>query len=161
MYIYICIHTYRNTLFYPYCIPEILTYVIMQHGSREVWGVGLRPLACWNCGLESNWQQRCLLMLCCVAVKNLWGWPIPSPAESYRVSMWHSVIRCNNKPLHLQWINIKGHTKEIYTECVHECAPPQDNHLILEICRGRTHSFIQWTHTLMLCLLNRMLLRKT
>jgi len=27
---------------------------------REVYGVGLRPLACWDCWFESRWGQGCL-----------------------------------------------------------------------------------------------------
>ena len=29
-------------------------------GGRVVSGVGLRPLACWNCGFESRWGHRYL-----------------------------------------------------------------------------------------------------
>jgi len=31
-----------------------------------VLGVGLRPLACWNCGFESRWGHGCQLWVLCV-----------------------------------------------------------------------------------------------
>jgi hypothetical protein len=45
--------------------------------SRSVWGVRLRPLACWNCGFESCWNM---------GVRLLWVWCfVIRPEESYRV----------------------------------------------------------------------------
>ena len=35
-------------------------------GSRAVWGVGLRPLACWDCGYESHRGHWCLLGVLCL-----------------------------------------------------------------------------------------------
>jgi hypothetical protein len=39
-------------------------------GGRAAWGVGLLPLDCWDCGLESHWQHGCssLVLLCVVYV---------------------------------------------------------------------------------------------
>jgi len=36
--------------------------------GRAVWGAGLRPLACWDCGCESHQSHRCLSVVsvvCC------------------------------------------------------------------------------------------------
>ena len=36
--------------------------------GRGVWGVGLRPIACWDCGFESRWVYGCLSLVsvvCC------------------------------------------------------------------------------------------------
>jgi hypothetical protein len=33
---------------------------------RAVWGVGLRPFACWDCGFESSRGHGCLSCECCV-----------------------------------------------------------------------------------------------
>jgi hypothetical protein len=35
-------------------------------GSRAVYGVGLRPLTCWDCGFESRQWYRCVACDCCV-----------------------------------------------------------------------------------------------
>jgi hypothetical protein len=47
--------------------------LIMQIGQfadpsgRTVWGVSLRPLTCWDCGIESRWgRDVCLLWALCV-----------------------------------------------------------------------------------------------
>jgi hypothetical protein len=34
--------------------------------GRAVYGVGLRPLACWDCGFESRLGHGCLSLECCV-----------------------------------------------------------------------------------------------
>ena len=44
-------HTHRMTVQYFKADP----------GGRAVKGVGLRPLACWNCGFESHRGHECLL----------------------------------------------------------------------------------------------------
>jgi hypothetical protein len=67
------------------------------------WGVGVRPLACWNCGFESRWGYGRLSVVsvgCChvevSATSRSLVWC--SPAECVSVSL--SVIRCYIKPLH-------------------------------------------------------------
>ena len=43
---------------------NILTYVFLNHADRNgraLYGVGLRPLACWDCGFESRRGRGCLL----------------------------------------------------------------------------------------------------
>ena len=46
-----------------------MKYVLFAYsGSHAVWGVFLRPLACWNCGLESRRWHGCLSLMsvvCC------------------------------------------------------------------------------------------------
>jgi hypothetical protein len=34
--------------------------------GRAVYGVGLRPLACWDCGIESRRRHGCLSVMCVV-----------------------------------------------------------------------------------------------
>ena len=48
---------------------KYLAYVIMQlagPSGRAVWGLGQRPLACWDCGFESRRGHVCLLWTLCV-----------------------------------------------------------------------------------------------
>jgi hypothetical protein len=41
-----------------------------EHGDRTIWGVGLRPLACWDCGFESHRAMDvCLLWKLCVVLR--------------------------------------------------------------------------------------------
>jgi len=50
--------------------------------GRAVWGVGLRPLACWDSGFESNRGHGCLLWLSCVVsvvvcdLETSWMWMV-------------------------------------------------------------------------------------
>jgi hypothetical protein len=42
--------------------------------------VGLRPLACWDCGFESRRKHGCLCLECCVlSVRGLCDGPITGP----------------------------------------------------------------------------------
>jgi hypothetical protein len=36
------------------------------HSVRAIWGVVVRPLACWNGGFESRRKHGCLSMFCLV-----------------------------------------------------------------------------------------------
>ena len=73
--------------------------------------VVLLPPAFWSCGIESrlgtwlsaSWE-------CCVlSGRGLCDGPIPRPEDSGRVCTCHWVcIRCNSKPLHLQWVGRRG-----------------------------------------------------
>jgi hypothetical protein len=49
---------------------------------------------------------------CLLSGRGLCEVPIPRPEYSYRVCMSLSMISCNNNPLHLQWIGIRGQTKK-------------------------------------------------
>ena len=55
--------------------------------GRGFEGVGLRPVACWDCGFESRreaWMSVCCE--CCVLLgRRLCVWLIIRPEESYRV----------------------------------------------------------------------------
>jgi predicted Zn-ribbon and HTH transcriptional regulator len=53
--------------------------------SKERQGVGLRPLACWNCGFESRRGHGCLSLMCVLSGRGLCVEPIPRPEMSYRV----------------------------------------------------------------------------
>jgi hypothetical protein len=44
-----------------------------------VWGVGLRPITCWDCGLEShwmNWYVSLLSVVCCQVEIRATGWSL-------------------------------------------------------------------------------------
>ena len=61
-----------------------------EHGDRTVWGLGLRPLACWDCAFESHREHGCLSIVkvvCCATGRSL---------------VQGSFIRCNNDLL-LLW----------------------------------------------------------
>jgi hypothetical protein len=84
--------------------------------SRTHWprgqSLGLRPLACWDCGFESSRGNGCLSVCCecCVlSGKGLCDGLITRPEKSCRLCVYHSlsVIGCNNKPLHLQLVGRK------------------------------------------------------
>jgi len=51
--------------------------------GRVVYDVGLRPLACLDCRIESHWESGSLSLVsvvCCLC-----DGPIPRPGQSYRV----------------------------------------------------------------------------
>jgi len=46
---------------------KTLILLVAGLSGREVWGVGLRPLACWDCGFEYRWGMGVSLSYeCCV-----------------------------------------------------------------------------------------------
>jgi hypothetical protein len=48
-------------------ISCMLFLLFSAHPSgRAVYGVGLRPLACWDCGFESLRRHGCLSVVLCV-----------------------------------------------------------------------------------------------
>ena len=50
-----------------------------EQWSQAVWGVGLRPLACWDCGFESCRGHRCLSVVsvgCCQVEVSAIGWSV-------------------------------------------------------------------------------------
>jgi hypothetical protein len=54
--------------------------------DRAVYGVGLRPLACWDCGFESRRGHGCLFLVsvvCCQVEVSTSGWSLVqrSPTE--------------------------------------------------------------------------------
>jgi len=53
--------------------------------GRAFWDVGLRPLACWNCGFEFHWGHWCLSVVSIVLLgRGLCDELITRPEESYR-----------------------------------------------------------------------------
>jgi len=59
---------------------------IADPSGRAVYGVGLRPLACWDCGFESHWRHGCLSfvsVVSCQAEVSASGWSLiqRSPTE--------------------------------------------------------------------------------
>ena len=76
-----------------HCIHDI----VKQTGGHVVWGVGLRPLVCLECGLQS----RRGTMLCFGQVEaSARGRSLVQRSPTECVSM--SVIGCNSNPLRLQ-----------------------------------------------------------
>jgi hypothetical protein len=84
---------------------------------------GFRPLAGCECVFESPWGHCCLVNVV-FSGRNLCVGSISLPGESYQdrerkrervcecelVSV--SVISCNNKPLHPQWVGKRGQSKK-------------------------------------------------
>jgi hypothetical protein len=65
------------------CFPILAT---ADSSGRVVLGVGLRPLACWDCGFESRRGYWCLSLVsvvCCQVQVSATGWSLVqrSPAE--------------------------------------------------------------------------------
>ena len=60
---------------------------MMAHpDDRVVWGLGLRSLACWDCGFESRLGHGCLSLvkvMCCQVEVSASGWSLVqrSPTE--------------------------------------------------------------------------------
>ena len=55
--------------------------------------IGLQPLACWDCGFESQWGHGCLSVVsvvCCQVERGLCDELITRPEESYR--LWRNVM---------------------------------------------------------------------
>jgi hypothetical protein len=85
-----------------------------------VCGVCVRPLAFWDCGFE----YRLGSAVCCKFYMSsgscLCVGPSPRPEKSNRVCVCVcvcvcvslSVIKCNNNPLHVQWLGGRGQTKK-------------------------------------------------
>jgi hypothetical protein len=81
----------------------------------------------------------------CVLGTGLCGGPIPHPKESYpSACVSFGVIRCNNNPLHLQWVGRRGQTKkerkegrkEGKTMCAWYCNTEVPRSRSTEVCRG-------------------------
>ena len=75
---------------------KALLSILAGPSGRAVSGVGLRPFACWDCGLESHrgaWKFVCCE--CCVlSGRGLYDGLITRPEESYR--LWRVVV-CNQE----------------------------------------------------------------
>ena len=73
-----------------------LVYTLMYKfgvntSSRAVWGVSLRPLACWDCGFESRRGNGCLSVVCHkMSAGRLCVGPITRPEESHRFYLTES-----------------------------------------------------------------------
>ena len=62
------------------------SYLVWCVWSRAVKGVGLQPLACWDCGFESHRVGTYVCRECCVlSGRGLCDGLITRPEESYRV----------------------------------------------------------------------------
>jgi hypothetical protein len=75
----------------------------------------LWPLACWDCGFESRQGHECLTLwndVCCQVQVSASGWSLVqrSPTEP-GVCVSLGVVKCKNKPLHIQPIGKRGQTE--------------------------------------------------
>ena len=81
------------------------TFYLADPGGHAVYGVGLRPLACWGNGFESSRGHRCLylvIVVCCTGI-GLCDGPITLQGESavcVCVCVSLSVVGCNSNLLH-------------------------------------------------------------
>ena len=73
--------------------------------GRAVYGVGLRPLACWNCGFRIQPVHECLslvIVVCCELEVSATG-ADPSPRGVLPIAIGPViVVGCHNNPLPLQ-----------------------------------------------------------
>jgi len=76
-------------------------YVLLIAGptDRAVWGVGLRPLACWDCGFESHRGHGCLSVVSVLSGRGLCD-ELITRLESYR--LWCVVVCDLEKPQELE-----------------------------------------------------------
>jgi hypothetical protein len=62
-----------------------------DHGGHTVWSVELRPLTCWNYGLESRREYECICLCCKCCVlsgRGLCDGPVTLPEQFYRLCVW-------------------------------------------------------------------------
>ena len=45
------------------CLIAAFIFLLLPPLSRSHWPRGLRPIACWDCGVESRWMHRCLSLV--------------------------------------------------------------------------------------------------
>jgi hypothetical protein len=102
--------------------PSVLLGVLFVNladpSGRAVWGVGLRPLACWDCRFESR-RGACLSVCCecCVlSGRGLCDGLIIRPEESYRawcVWVWSRSLD-NEQKLHHRGLLHHGENANCY-----------------------------------------------
>jgi len=81
---------------------------IADPGGRAFLGVGLRPLAGWDCGFESRRGHGFLsLVLCVVRYRSLRRADPSSRGALPSECVSLSANRCNNSPLHLPSVGKK------------------------------------------------------
>jgi hypothetical protein len=68
-----------------------LSSEVVNPGGRAVEGLGLRPLACRDCGFKFHQEQGYLSRVSVVSctTRGFCYGPIPRPEESYRVCVCH------------------------------------------------------------------------
>jgi hypothetical protein len=72
-------------------------------GGNAGSGIGLRPLACWDCGFES-WSCECRVLY---RYRSLRRADPSSRGALPSVYVSLNVIRCNSNTLHLEWVGRK------------------------------------------------------
>ena len=102
----------------------------MDAGGRAVWGVGLRLLACWDCGFECPWGHGCLSLMNDVFSRGrgVCNKPIPGPEESYLVCMCHWVRSAATETVYTYsewvedvWLRNKDEWKTVNTSAAEAC----------------------------------------
>ena len=87
-----------------------------DHGGHTVYGVELRPLVCWNCGLESRREHKCLCLslvhvVCCQVEVSAMGRSLFQRSSTEYVCVW--VWSSNHKEeilAHYDWWTMKRRT---------------------------------------------------
>jgi len=90
---YIHIFPQGSRLYHPAYIYGILctSLTVANPCGRAVYGMGLWPLTCWDCGFESCQWHGCLFLVstvCCAGTGTL-RWVNPSSKESYQMHVCH------------------------------------------------------------------------
>jgi hypothetical protein len=75
-----------NCDYWPWASKNLRMPLRADPSGRAVYGVGLRPFACWDCGFESRRGKGCLSLVsvvCCQAEISSTGWSLVqrSPTE--------------------------------------------------------------------------------
>jgi hypothetical protein len=77
---------------------------LADSGGPTFYGIGLLPLACWDCGFEFHREFGCLSLMntlfCPVEISMASRSPIQ---RSSTECMSQTVVRCNNNRVHIQW----------------------------------------------------------
>jgi hypothetical protein len=80
---------------------HVLRTLNADPSGGAVYGVGVRPLACWIAG--SNPAGALMSYECFVSSgSGLCDWPIPRPGESYRLCVYNLVRSNTTITLHIQ-----------------------------------------------------------
>ena len=60
-------------------VPPATPCIYAGPSSRAIWGVGLRPLACWDCGFEPRREHGCqslMSVVCCQVEASATDWSL-------------------------------------------------------------------------------------
>jgi hypothetical protein len=80
--------------------------------SLSWWPHGLRPLACWDCGVWIPPGHGCMSLVGVVCCQVEVSAPVRSLLQMGRVRVCLSVITCNKNLMHLRWVGIEGRLRK-------------------------------------------------